>query len=111
MVKTIQIAKNAHKRFGDIHLVSMHKRGERIKRLRMLTILTCISCFCITVQEMDDPFIPQCYYQINDFCSGQYRTSCACLIQKYRFIHHTCFLCAPAELQISVPELVNQRTY
>ena len=60
---------------------------------------------------MDDPFVPQHYYKINVFCLGQYWTSCTCLLQRYGCICHTCFLFAPTELQISVPELVHRRTY
>ena len=55
---------------------------------------------------MDYLFVPQRYYQINVFCSGQYRTNCACLLQRYGCICHTCFMLALSQLQIDVPKLV-----
>ena len=60
---------------------------------------------------MHDPFIPQRYYQINVFSSGQYRISCACLLQGYGCIYLACYLFAPAQLQINATKLVDRRTY
>ena len=60
---------------------------------------------------MHGPFIPQRYYQINVFSSGQYRISCACLLQGYGCIYLACYPFAPAQLQINATKLVDRRTY
>ena len=51
---------------------------------------------------MDDPFDHQRFYQVNVFCSGQYRTNCERLLYRQE---------CTAELQINVPELVERRSY
>ena len=73
----------------------MHKRGEGIERLRTPTILTCIYCFCVPMRRgvqfayvlNEWPLCPSTLSSSRCFCSGQYRTSCACLLHDmYVFI-------------------------